>query len=194
LIVPIAYNEGILSEPTFSIYLTSAVTEEDNTGDSYIDFGTPVLNGGTPLYIDVVDNDPWWSATLNGIYFEDDPSTLYMIDAKPALTDSGSSLISGPYAEVMGIRKILKTYLSTFYNVSGWGPIFPCSDRSNMPNFYLSYGDYWFQVRPEDYAVKIDWTYDECAFGIDVYNDAHWILGASFMRGLYIVHDHTNMR
>ena len=43
--VPFAYDQGILSEPTFSVYMALGEEQTDTSGNSYIDFGAPVLGG-----------------------------------------------------------------------------------------------------------------------------------------------------
>ena len=190
-----AYNAGILTENTFSIFLTTTSTEIDSSGASYIDFGAPdstiVAQGVT--YIPNTAGDGWWTADVTGFYLEDDPSTLYQLTTASGITDSGSSAISGPEAEVEGMKTLLKTYLTDYTEDSDWGALFYCSERSNLPNFYMAYGDYWFQVRPEDYATCVNWTDDVCGFTIDSY-DGGWILGNSFMRGYYIIHDAANQQ
>ena len=68
-----AYKEGVLAEPTFSVYMTNGDSPTDRSGSSYIDFGEPNTGGARVTYVDVWNNDPWWSAEIYGIYFENDP-------------------------------------------------------------------------------------------------------------------------
>lgn len=191
-----AYEQSVISEPTFSIYLDRPTSAEDTTGNTYMDFGTPnsaTIGGTTPLYLPIINNDPWWTAEITGLYLSDDPSTLYTLTAAPALTDSGSTAISGPGNEVKAIYNMMTSYFTNSWsNVSGWGPVFDCTERDNLPSLYFAYGDYWFEVPPKDFVLTYDWDYDWCAFSIDSYDDEYWILGGAFMRGYYIIHDMAN--
>lgn len=81
-----------------------------------MDFGTPnsaTTGGATPTYLPIIDNDPWWTAEISGVYLGDDPTTLYTLTAAPALTDTGTTAISGPYAEVAAIRQMLTEYFTS---------------------------------------------------------------------------------
>ena len=80
------------------------------------------------------------------------------------MTNTGQSCLSGP-AEV--INYIGDSLLSLIENVEGTDmsdSSFPCEERYMLPSFYLLYGDYWFEVMPEDYTVATDEDLDECAF------------------------------
>ena len=199
LYVPYLFEQGLISEPTFSFYLT------DLAETSYIDFGTPNTsvvkqrdeNGDAEIvWLDIEDDDPWWTSELGGFYWGSiaDP-TLYAFDVKKAHTDSGTSCIVGPSLYVDWIIEHLSGLLSSYTMHPSWGHIFYCSEKYLMPSFYLMYGGHWFEVRPEDYVVRVTST-GYCAFCLtpsDAFDD-YWILGLAFMRGYYNIHDHANKR
>ena len=91
-----------ISENIFSFYLTGL------EGESYIDFGTPnpAVTTETPIYIDIEDEDYWWTAELTGFKWGSGMSDKkeYKLSKGPlALTDTGSSCIIGPKSEVKRI-------------------------------------------------------------------------------------------
>ena len=76
-----------------------------------------------------------------------------------------------------------------------WGYVFQCEERNYLPSFFLLVGDHWFEILPRDYAVQITES-GICAFCLnsnDSYN-GYWILGVTFMRHYYNIHDHANNR
>ena len=72
LYVPELYNAGVITEPTFSILLTS---DWGTTGTSYIDFGTPdtsVMSDTNDLvYIDSIQHENWWTANVDAWRWKD---------------------------------------------------------------------------------------------------------------------------
>jgi len=65
--------------------------------------------------------------------------------------------------------------------------------KSELPNFSLNFGGYWFELTPEDYIVEVGTGI--CAMCLQsVSNYNQWILGDTFMRGWYNIHDHANTR
>ena len=112
-----------ITENTFSFYMTGL------DGQSYIDFGTPntAVMQEDPVYITIQDDNPWWTEQLIGFRWEadfDPLQTEYAItSATDAITDTGSSCIVGPSAEVDYIKDTILTKLSEtveIYANSGW--------------------------------------------------------------------------
>ena len=62
-----------------------------------------------------------------------------------------------------------------------------------MPSFEILFGDYWFEVLPEDYVTDIENGQNQCSVCIRGGSDM-WMLGDVFLRGLYSIHDHEDMR
>ena len=174
--------------------MAAAESDNDSSGNSYIDFGAPNISTETPLYLDVLDDDPFWSATITGFYLSTDSSTLYALKSSPALTDTGTSFIFGPTDEISSIKTMLKSYLVNALTLEGEEPIFSCDNRDNLPDLYFALGDYWFEVTPEDYAIRLDWSSNLCVFAMEGVEDSYWTLGTPFLRGYYLIHDYANMR
>ena len=148
------------------------------------------------VWLEVVEEDQWWTSELGGFYWGSiaEP-TLYAFEVKKAHTDSGTSCIVGPSLYVKWIIEHLSGLLTSYTMHESWGHIFYCSEKYLMPSFYLMFGGHWFEVRPEDYVVKVTST-GYCAFCLTPTDalDDYWILGLAFMRGYYNIHDHAKNR
>ena len=111
------------------------------------------------------------------------------VSPKPAITDTGTSCIYGPYSAV----NTLKTEIESAVQGNIDDGIFDCSERENLPTFELLFGEYWFEILPEDYVVPIFEDGSGCM--VCMFDDSDmWILGDVFLRGFYSIHDHTNNR
>ena len=133
---------------------------DEYSGASYIDFGAPnesLLNGVEPLWLPVQDNSYWWTAYVEGVYVGNDATTAtkYALNRSLGLTDTGSSCIIGPQAEINAITDLLLASLSYYATDNSWGYLFWCDELPSMPNLNLLYGEYWFEVRPQDYGVIV---------------------------------------
>ena len=96
-----------ISEETFSFYMTGL------DGQSYLDFGTPnpSLMDGDPIYIDIQDENLWWTEQLVGFRwsadFDADQIEYEITSATDAITDTGSSCIVGPSGEIDYIKNTI---------------------------------------------------------------------------------------
>ena len=177
----------------FSFYLTG---HED---DSYIDFGAynkhAITDEDDIVWLDVLDNDRWWTNFITGFKWSFPNPVHYRFEKTKAFTDTGTSCIIGPQDYIQWILNVLIDMLGSSQSSSKWGTVFDCSEVSNLPSFYLLFGDYWFEVMPEDYTVATDKDLDECAFCLQSTTGySYWILGDVFMRGWYSIHDYGNMK
>ena len=54
---------------------------------------------------------------------------------------------------------------------------------------------YWVELHPEDYIIEInEGGFKRCMIGIMAHEKPFILLGASFLRGYYSIHDMTNDR
>ena len=97
LYVPFLHEKGIISEPTFSFYLSNL--------ESYLDVGEPDTSvmrydeDGDPeiAWLSVIEDDPNWSNHITGFYWGDVLTpTLYSLPKRKAMISTGSSCVQGP--------------------------------------------------------------------------------------------------
>ena len=101
MFVPEMVKDSTITAQIFSWYMTG------QSGKSYVDFGAPntaVYSDASKLfYINIESNDYWWSSKVTGIRWKtnhEDLTTEFKIDSTKGLTDTGSSCIIGPKADV----------------------------------------------------------------------------------------------
>jgi len=110
------------------------------------------------------------------------------------ITDTGSSCLSLPTDLYNFVISYLLNYLS-YYEYDyyyGWGYLYYCSDISSLPAIDLLWGGYWLEIFVDDYIVNFD-DYT-CAFCITELSPDIAILGDSFLRNFYVIHDYDNMQ
>ena len=129
-------------------------------GTSYIDFGTPnpaaMSDPNDIIYIDQQANAQHWTNTVSAYKWKSSDVEV-PLSAKDALTDTGSSCIIGPKDSVKPIRDAIIAKIPNKTTHSSWGYLFSCSEALEAnESFYLKFGGYWFEVRPEDYIVPVN--------------------------------------
>ena len=174
------------------------MTDDDGTtGTTYIDFGTPntsvMSDVADIVWIDSINRGGWWTNYVTGWRWTGS-ETEYALTKLWGLTDTGSSCISGPSATIDAIRAEAESRIQGWHiNDSGWGKLFGCGERSNMPSFDILFGDYWMTVLASDYIVPVN-DYGTCGICLTGGDDGYWLLGDAFMRSWYNIHDHANGR
>ena len=117
-------------------------------------------------------------------------NSVFSFEETKAFTDTGSSCILGPPHMIEYIKSGILYSITETYANGFWQQLFPCSEIDNLPTFWLLFGDHWFEVRPEDYAVQVTAS-GKCALCIEpLESDEYWILGVAFMRGWYSIHNY----
>jgi len=198
MFMPKMTADSTITQKVFSWYMTG------QSGKSYIDFGAPntaVYSSPSSLFwIDILSDDYWWTNRVTGVRWSSgvpDTSTEYKYSSKKGLTDTGSSCLIGPKAEVDYFKNTILNTISGVTSHSGWGTQFDCSDANiaTLPTFELLFGGYWFEVKPEDYIIEFNSSTKKCSVCFSGYSTIdYWILGDAFMRGLYSIHDYDNLR
>ena len=95
----------------FSFYLTGHEEE------SYVDFGdydrNVMKNEEEIVWLDVIDNDRWWTNFITGFKWDLPEPVLYNFEKTKAFTDTGTSCIIGPKDYVNWITQTLVNSLSS---------------------------------------------------------------------------------
>jgi len=176
------YTQKLIPENQFAFYL----------GNSDKDAGELVLGGSDPAHYSgsltwvPLKSATYWEITMGGLTVA---GTSYGANNN-AIVDSGTSLLTGPSADVKKIAKQLgaREYLNTGeYLVS-------CS--ATLPDFDFVIDGKTYTLTQKDYLIPDG---DLCVLGmmgLDVPrpNGPLWILGDIFMRKYYTVFDVANTR
>lgn len=72
-----------------------------------------------------------------------------------------------------------------------------CANKKEFKSIFLFVDNYWLEIHPDDYILEmlIEGTSEKgCVISIGVSSVNYFILGDSFLRGYYVVHDMQNNR
>lgn len=141
LIIDILYDQGKLSNHSFSFFFTKNPGQE----------GSAIVLGGvnnkyaasTFKYYSLV-SQKFWQIQMSDIIFNG--SSYKTTNSLYSIVDTGTSLIAGP-------MKIVDRMLSGF----GPGPQkqVDCSTLSKQPNLVFKFGIDSYTLKPEDYIIKV---------------------------------------
>ena len=198
------YNEGLISENTFSLFLSA------NTANRYIHFGEPMttsMNYPDKLMYIKLEDDLFWSTRCQGFAFGPllndykvpNLETEYIKNGHIySIFDSSSATIQIPDAIFDDFLDALnieagKTYKQTYEeNV---GMYVPCGLA--YPDLHFLFDRTWLQVLPSDYVKDVSDTQDgsQCLMLITRGQDLPFlVMGLPLFVGYYTVHDDTKSR
>jgi len=70
--------------------------------------------------------------------------------------------------------------------------LFECADKDKFPTLHFMMDEYWFQADPKDYIIVASKNGEICTMAISSNKQDFLILGNSFLRGYYSIHDMEN--
>ncbi|XP_001988893.2 lysosomal aspartic protease isoform X1 [Drosophila grimshawi] len=197
-IVPPIYNlfqQGLISQPTFSIYLnrTNTGVVDSNGGKLILGPSDQTLYSGCMTYVPL-SKIGYWQLTVGSIVMGNDKELCSKCEA---IVDSGTSLIVAPRAALKSINTILglteNDKRDGVYTVA-------CSRISSLPKITLNIGRRDFVLSPADYVIQYK---NVCVSGFTSLEglgkeltdeqgteyDNLWVLGLVFMGPYYIEFD-----
>jgi len=189
-------NQGTLTKPSFSVYTA------DTDAKTYIDFGLPdasiMGDYSKTTWVSIDKSKDYWANDITGWRWggEEKDLTVKKLSGHSGFLDSGSGYILGPKEAVEDIYDRILELTSSNRDNNNYRHTYPCTDRANFFPFYVNWGGYWIEVRPEDYSIESPNNSSRCFTALDWYDtDAkNWYLGAAFMRNWYITHDYDAYR
>lgn len=174
-----AIIQNLVSQPVFAFYLGDYAPGELVFGG----YDTAHYTGDI-TYINLL-SATYWEITLSGVTIGGSSYT----SATKAIVDSGTSLITGPAADIKKIADLVNATV-----VAGVEYIVNCNTDFPTINFNLN-GNV-FSLSGKEYILQ---SGTECILAmegldIDAPTGPLWILGDVFMRKYYTIFDYTNQR
>lgn len=174
-----AILQGVVTEPVFAFYL-------GNYADGELVFGGYDTNHytGDITYINLL-SATYWEVELSGVTIDGSSYT----SATKAIVDSGTSLITGPTADIKKIADLVNATV-----IAGIEYMVDCN--AQLPTIEFNIQGNVFSLDGADYILNSN---GECILameGLDIPSPTGplWILGDVFMRKYYTIFDYTNQK
>uniref|UniRef100_H0XQS9 Peptidase A1 domain-containing protein n=1 Tax=Otolemur garnettii TaxID=30611 RepID=H0XQS9_OTOGA len=180
------WKKGLITANLFAFYFTS----ERKTGSMLMLGGVnDSYYSGELRWVPVTKQRYWQvaldSITVNGI-------VIACHDGCQAILDTGSSVVNGPYEDVLNIQNIIHAQ-HTFTDMY----IIDCTNTTHLPDVVFVIGGINYPVPARSYIRKD--AFDTClstfrSFPDNTFNSKTWILGDVFLRVYFSVYDRANNR
>jgi len=182
-IVPPIYNiinQGLIDEPVFAFYLSSA----DDEGDSEVVFGGVDEDHYKGELITLpVKRKAYWEVDLEAIIFGDNTAVL---EDTGAILDTGTSLIVLPST----LSDLLNSAIGAKKDFGGSYKV-DCNKRDSLPDLTFTLSGYNFTITSNDYILKTGGSCISAFMGMDFPDPIGplVILGDAFLRKWYSVYN-----
>jgi len=119
MIIPEMVADSTITEKVFSWYLSN------EAGKSYIDFGAPnssVYKSSELIYMPIKSDSDYWTSSIKGVRWSTNSNekTEYKVTERNALTDTGSSCITGPAGDIEYLRNTILNLIPGVSEHDGW--------------------------------------------------------------------------
>jgi cathepsin D len=170
------FNMGIIPVNSFAMYLSVDDTGK-RQGMMTIGGVDPVFYTGNFFYTPIT-SDTYYVVNMGRVTVAGQTVT----NGDTAIVDSGTSCLIGP-------NSAINTILNNI-NIGG-----DCSGFNSAPNITISLAGKAWTMTPADYTLQISGQCQLCISGADLSGlPFNWVLGDSFMHGVYTNFDKTNNR
>ncbi|ELV10247.1 Pepsin A [Tupaia chinensis] len=192
------WNQGLVSQDLFSVYLSSMGTPDILTScitfHSNDESGSVVIFGGidSSYYTGSLNWVPlsaegYWQITVDSITMNGQP--IACSGSCQAIVDTGTSLLSGPTNAIANIQ----SYIGASQNSNG-EMVISCSAINNLPDIVFTINGVQYPLPPSAYILQ---SQEGCTSGFQGMNiptasGELWILGDVFIRQYYAVFDRAN--
>ncbi|XP_014648361.1 PREDICTED: pepsin II-1-like isoform X1 [Ceratotherium simum simum] len=179
------WDQGLISEDLFSVYLSS----DDESGSVVILGGIDSSYYTGSLHWVPVSVEGYWQITVDSISMNGE--TIACSGGCQAVVDTGTSLLAGPTSAIDNIQSDIGAKV----DLLGEGVI-SCSAIDSLPDIVFTINGVEFPLPASAYILEED---ESCISGfegvdLDTSSGELWILGDVFIRRYYTVFDRANNR
>jgi cathepsin D len=188
-VVPVFDNmvkQGLVANPVFSFYLNRD-TSKSPGGEIIFGGSDPAHYRGNFTYVPI-KNAGYWQFTVDGVTVGNTP---YCKNGCQAIADTGTSLITGPTAEINSLnRQIGGT------PIGGGQYWISCQAINRLPVINFNIGGKALPLTPSQYVLKYSDPSGQtsCISGFVGFDLPFWILGDVFLGPYYTEFDYGNRR
>jgi hypothetical protein len=178
-----AINQGLLDAPIFTVYLRHRGLVENVDGGVFTYGGLDTTHCNDVLFYQPLSSATYYQFLLSGISLGSYSSSA----GQQAISDTGTSLIGGPQAQVAGLAQAVGAQ----YDPQNQIYLMSCS--ANTPDIILTIGSNQLRITKENYIVDFGIGAGRCVFGVFPFSASgfavQWILGDPFIRPYCNVYD-----
>ncbi|XP_055987661.1 pepsin A [Sorex fumeus] len=177
------WNQGLVSQDLFSVYLSS--NEQSGSVVMFGGIDSSYYTGN--LNWVRLSSESYWQITVDSITMNGKP--IACIGGCQAIVDTGTSLLSGPTNAIANIQ----SYIGASQNANGQMAV-SCSSINNLPDIVFTINGIQYPLPASAYILQ---SQDVCTSGfqgMDVPTSSGelWILGDVFIRQYFTVFDRAN--
>ena len=180
-------NQNLVDEKIFSFWLAK---DPSSTLGGELTLGgyDSKLFKGDLTYVPLTHRN-YWQIKMDAVNFNG--KNYCNATGCKAIVDSGTSMLTGPKAQVDAINKQLGCMISGAQ--CSW---LHCPDFSTLPDLTFVLNGVQFTLKPEEYIMKVSTLCMSGLMSMDIAEPVGplWILGDKFMEKYYTVFDFENSR
>ncbi|KAK9492939.1 aspartic peptidase domain-containing protein [Lipomyces doorenjongii] len=187
-IMAVLADGGLISREVFAIDLGTGI---DPNGGSISLGGVDTSRfTGDISFVDVATTQGLWIVGVDDCYVNGEAENF---SDKLALIDTGTTLILIPSDDALQIHKDLVGSAGVV-RTDGINYVIACNTTTELA---FGFGGVQWTIDPGDYMGNTYDAHGNCVTniqGVSVNGSSTWLMGASFLKGVYTVYDKDNMR
>ena len=187
------------------LYTDDGTGGSSSTTRNFMNFG----NTSTPSSVDSAkaaqtitfnDNEFYWKAPLNGIWFGTQENSKYGLNEASITLETGLQCLQIPSNQYSFVYEKLTAYSSGYWQTPAGNTLMDCGDKKVMKTISLLFNDKWVEILPTDYLVPLrtgsngnEVSTGMCKLCIELSSDSDWHVGSTALMNYYAEFD-ANLR